>query len=413
MTARGSGAMLLGCVTVALALLATAIGMHHQASPVAVLATTPASVQLVTGAAQSLIPRLSGESGASTTAQPVHVRWHSTNEHTAVVDGDGTVRALAVGATTIVAEADGARTAQVTVRVLRPPSDPAVRAVPTPAPATRRAVRGTDITTAVVQLQKYLDGRLDAMARGGYQLAVIDPARDAGSSYFTTDEIRGLQRSGTRVLAYFEIGSIENFRPDYPTIQHQHHPELLLNEWKSWPGERFVRYWDPRWWDLAIRPRLDRALAAGFDGVFLDTPLAYEELDLRRVPGMSRQRLAADMVGLIRRISAHGKASRPGFWVFPNNSPELAEYPGYLRAIDGIGMESLFFAPTDRRCTQAYCTTNLKAARSLRRAGKVVLAIDYANRAKNITEACRRYRREHFVGYLAVRNLDGLRPPCP
>lgn len=241
---------------------------------------------------------------------------------------------------------------------------------------------------------------------------MIDLARDAGSSYFTATEISQLKRSGTKVLAYLEIGSIENFRPDFAGLR-KHAHDLFLNEWPSWPGEYFVKYWDPRWWNLAIKPRIDRALDAGFDGVFLDTPLAYEELDLSLVPGESRARLARQMVSLIVRISTYAKAGDPAFLVFPNNSPELQEYPGYTRAIDGIGMESLFFLPADIPCTDPYCETNLAAARALRKAGETVLTIDYANTPGNVAAACRRYREEQFIGYVAPDALNTIRPACP
>ena len=270
----------------------------------------------------------------------------------------------------------------------------------------------TDLTGAVVQLQDYQDDRLDAVARAGFSLAVIDLARDAGSSWFTADEIGRLRRSGTRVLAYFEIGSIENFRPAYPSLR-KNDGDLFLSEWPSWPGEYFVRYWDPRWWRLVIQPSIDRALDAGFDGVFLDTPLAYEELDLGLVPGETRVSLARKMVGLIVRISRYAKASDPGFLVFPNNSPELQQHPGYTQAIDGLGMESMFFLPTDVPCTEPYCKTNFDAARALRKAGKVVLAIDYADKSQNIAAACRRYREEKFIGYVGPAALNTIRPACP
>jgi cysteinyl-tRNA synthetase len=274
------------------------------------------------------------------------------------------------------------------------------------------AMRPLDrIETAVVQLQNYADGRLDELAAAGFDLAIVDLARDAGSNYFTADEIARLRDAGTRVLAYFEIGSIEDFRPDFAAVR-AGHADLLLNEWPEWPGEFFVRYWDPRWWELAIRPRLDRALEAGFDGVFMDTPLAYEELDLALVPGWSRERLATEMVELIRRISRHAKADRPEFWVFPNNSPELQAEPGYLDAIDGIGMESMFFLPGDRPCDLDYCEPNLQSARALRDAGKVVLAIDYAERPDNVAAVRRRYQQEGFVGFVTVRALDTLGQAC-
>jgi cysteinyl-tRNA synthetase len=269
----------------------------------------------------------------------------------------------------------------------------------------------TEISSAVVQLQGYTDGRLDCLAAGGYDLAVIDLARDAGSAYFTSNELRRLQAPGTRVLAYFEIGSLENFRPDFASLRRRH-PDLFLNEWSAWPGEYFVRYWDARWWDLAIRPRIDRALTTGFDGVFLDSTGAFEEIDGELVPGGSREALAERMADLIVAISAYGKASRAGFMVFPNNSPQLQRYPGYVNAIDGIAMESLFFRRTGARCDQPYCASDLESARALRAARKIVLAIDYTDAPDEIADVCDRYRREGFVGYVAEPALAGVRPPC-
>ncbi|MGH3713326.1 MAG: endo alpha-1,4 polygalactosaminidase [Micromonosporaceae bacterium] len=265
------------------------------------------------------------------------------------------------------------------------------------------------VTSWVYQLQSYPGGRLDKLAASPHQLAVIDLARDASTSYFTRTEIQELQRRGKRVLAYFEIGSIEDFRPEYRAVRDR---KLALNEWSDWPGEYFVRYWERSWWDLTVKPRLDQAIAAGFDGVYLDTPLAYEEIDLKLVSGETRETLGRKMVDLIVKISRYAKSAKPGFWIFPQNSPELARYSGYTRAIDGIGMEELFFLATDEACTQDFCAENLAATRRLRDAGKLVLAVDYAERPGNRSTACRRYRQERFVGYVTGVELDDIRPHC-
>lgn len=272
------------------------------------------------------------------------------------------------------------------------------------------AASPSPIPSWVYQLQNYPDGRLDAIARGRYQTAVVDLARDAQKSYFTKDEIAAVRATGKRVLAYFEIGSIENFRPEYRATRAS---RLVLNRWADWPDEYFVRYWEVSWWDQVVRPRVDRALAAGFDGVYLDTPLAYEEIDLSLVDGETRETLGRKMVDLIARISQYAKQARPGFLVFPQNSPELQAYSGYTAAIDGIGMEELFFRATDEQCTQDFCQENLDATRKLRSAGKLVLAVDYARSAGNVGRACQRYRDEGFTGYVTVRELDQTRPPCP
>ncbi|HYN96979.1 MAG TPA: endo alpha-1,4 polygalactosaminidase, partial [Pilimelia sp.] len=287
---------------------------------------------------------------------------------------------------------------------------PTPRPTPTGQPAP--PARPGRITSWVYQLQDYPAGRLDAIARGPHQLAVIDLARDAHRDYFTAAEITALRRRGKKVLAYFEIGSVEDFRPEYRPLRAQA-PDVLLNVWPDWPNERFVRYWDERWWQRAVRPRLDQALRAGFDGVYLDTPLAYEEIDLDLVPGWSRDRLARAMTALIVRISRYAKGRRPGFWVFPQNSPELRHHAGYTAAIDGIGMEELFYLATDSPCTADYCAENLAETRALRRAGKLVLAVDYATRPALVRAACGRYRREGFAGYAAVLDLDRVSAPCP
>lgn len=260
------------------------------------------------------------------------------------------------------------------------------------------------------QLQNYADGGLDQLTAAPHDLVVIDLARDAHRDGFRPDEIGRLQARGKLVLAYFEIGSIEDYRPEYPAIRADA-ADLVLNRWDAWPQEYFVRYWDDRWWARAVQPRVDQAITAGFDGVYLDTPLAYEEIDLALVPGRTRPELARAMADLVIRLSGYAKQRRPGFLVFPQNSPELRHQPGYVDAIDGIGMEELFFLATDEPCTRDWCAENLAEARALRAAGKTVLAVDYARDPGNIAAAARRYRAEGFVGYVTDVELDRIRPP--
>jgi cysteinyl-tRNA synthetase len=256
-------------------------------------------------------------------------------------------------------------------------------------------------------LSGYPGGRLDALARAPGSTAVIDLARDGGTGYFSRSEVAGLRASGKRVLAYFTIGSIERYRPEYPNVQ-----ALKLNRWDDWPDEYFARYWDDAWWRLVVQPRIDQAIAAGFDGAYLDVPNAYEEIDLALVPGETRDTLGAKMATLITRISAYAKQRAPRFAIVPQNSPELQRFPGYTAAIDGIGIEELFYLATDEPCTQDFCSENLDAVRTLHRAGKFVLAVDYAGRSDDVARACARYRAEGFSGYVTTRALDRISSPC-
>ena len=104
---------------------------------------------------------------------------------------------------------------------------------------------------------------------------MVDLAHDGTDDYFTSGEIAALKASGKIVLAYFEIGAIENYRPEYASVP----ADLKLGPVDGWPDESYVRYWDERWWPV-VQGRIDQALAAGFDGVYLDV-----DRDLRGAPG--------------------------------------------------------------------------------------------------------------------------------
>ncbi|MFD1934251.1 MULTISPECIES: endo alpha-1,4 polygalactosaminidase [Nonomuraea] len=258
-------------------------------------------------------------------------------------------------------------------------------------------------------LTGYPGGRLDTVAAAPHDLAIVDLSRDATvPGYFTAAEIAAVRESGKKVLAYFEIGSVEEFRSEYAGLP----AELKLNVWPDWPDEHFVRYWDPRWWERVIRPRVDQAVKAGFDGVYLDTPLAYEEIDLARVPGETRHSLGRKMTDLIVQISSYAKAAKPGFLIVPQNSPELRHHSGYTGAIDGIGMEELFFRATDQACAADWCAENLAEAAALRARGKAVLATDYATTPANRRTACAAYRRHGFAGDVTTVALDLVSSPC-
>jgi len=258
------------------------------------------------------------------------------------------------------------------------------------------------VTTWAYQLTGYQNDRLDEIAASGYDLVVIDLARDGFTDYFTFEEIRNIQASGKIVLAYFEIGTIEKYRPEWTTIP----KDLKLGPVADWPDERLVRYWDPRWWPV-VQGRIDRALAAGFDGAYLDMVVAYEQISTRAA-GMGSDARAQAMVDLIAEVSAYAKTRDPAFKIVPQNAPELHVWPGYLDAIDGLGIEELYFRATDKPCTTRWCTENRAAALAIRAAGKLVLTVDYAAQPDNVRATYTQSRADGFVPYVATVKLNRL-----
>ncbi|HSU52728.1 MAG TPA: endo alpha-1,4 polygalactosaminidase, partial [Candidatus Dormibacteraeota bacterium] len=150
------------------------------------------------------------------------------------------------------------------------------------------------VTNWVYQLTNYKDNRLAEIANSGFNLAVIDLARDGATDFFTHEELDSVKHTGAFVLSYFEIGAIEEYRPEWKTTPQ----DLKLAKVKGWPKERLVRFWDDRWWPI-IQDRIDQALNVGFDGAYLDMVTAYEEIPAKE---FKREELANKMVELISRI---------------------------------------------------------------------------------------------------------------
>jgi len=298
----------------------------------------------------------------------------------------------------------------------------ATSTTPSPTPTTATAMLPTPTATATAvtpvshtpawsavtswayQLSGYADDRLDEIAASPYDLVVIDLARDGAADYFTLEEIRNVQASGKLVLAYFEIGAIENYRPEWGITP----DDLKLGPVEGWPDEQYVRYWDPRWWPI-VQGRVDRALAAGFDGAYMDMIVSYEEISTRKA-GMDVDARAQAMVELIGAISAYAKARNPAFKIVPQNAPELHVWPGYLEAMDGLGMEDLYFIATDEPCTADWCAENRAAALAIKAAGKLVLTVDYAIKPENVRAAYAQARADGFVPYVSTVELDKLQP---
>jgi cysteinyl-tRNA synthetase, unknown class len=178
----------------------------------------------------------------------------------------------------------------------------------------------------------------------------------------------------------------------------------------GWPKEQYVKFWDERWWPV-VQGRIDQALKAGVDGAYLDLVTSYEEIPAK---GVSREELARKMVDLLSRISQYAKGKKADFKIVPQNCPELYTWSAwkpqpnkkYLDAIDGLGMEDVFYLAHDKPADKSWCKENRKNALAIKQAGKPVFAIDYCMTPQCAADAYAMERAIGFVPYVSVRNLD-------
>jgi cysteinyl-tRNA synthetase len=258
-------------------------------------------------------------------------------------------------------------------------------------------------------LYQLQDLDLDAVGATAYDLVVMDYSsngQEAGE--FTREQISALKNSpgGPKILlAYLSIGEAEDYRYYWRSEWEEGGAAWLKAENPDWAGNFKVRYWDPGWQSVVF-DYAGRILAAGFDGAYLDIIDAYEYFADR-----GRTTAAQDMTGFVAALAAFFRARDPGFYIFPQNAPELAgRTTGYLDAVDGIGQEDIYYGyDADDRPTPASVTTELERHLDrFRNAGKLVLTVDYATSPAQVADAYAKSRSKGYVPLATVRGLDQM-----
>ena len=178
----------------------------------------------------------------------------------------------------------------------------------------------------------------DRMAGTGLDLIVIDPVLDGGTGRMADqhdlEQLRSKPDGSRRlVLAYLSIGAAEEYRAYWQPAWQAGPPTWLGARNPDWPRSHSVLYWQPDWRGI-VEDGLQRIVAAGFDGVFMDRVDAYHDWS-------GRPSAQEDMVDLVVQLSQSARRSQPGFVLVGQNAEHLLANRRYREAIDGVSKESL------------------------------------------------------------------------
>ncbi|HEX4893357.1 MAG TPA: endo alpha-1,4 polygalactosaminidase [Hyphomicrobiaceae bacterium] len=172
-------------------------------------------------------------------------------------------------------------------------------------------------------------------------------------------------------------------------------------------GSYAVRYWHPGWQSFLMgQPdsAIDRAIAAGFDGVHLRAADAFVRWS------RERPEARADMIDLIGRLSAYARERAPGFIVVLQDADTLLDNTGLLKAVDAVAKENLFFGAGGDELPnpQAEVSASLARLKLARRAGLPVLVLEHLGNEQLASETRRKSTELGFVPYVGPRKLDRL-----
>ncbi len=133
----------------------------------------------------------------------------------------------------------------------------------------------------LVNPQRYPDivDLVDDIAETNYDLIIVDAFDNDGKPLSKT-MVERLQRkkSGAKrlIIAYMSIGEAEDYRHYYSESPEK--VDWLDCENPNWEGNYYVKYWRSAWQRIIFgdaNSYLDKIIAMGFDGVYLDTIDTY------------------------------------------------------------------------------------------------------------------------------------------
>lgn len=270
-----------------------------------------------------------------------------------------------------------------------------------------------------------------AIAASGFAGAVMDYSGDGTEDgEFSAAQITTIKNADINVLCYFSIGEAEDYRFYFDPAWKRPatRPAWLGRENPDWRGNFKVRYWDPAWRDAALKPYLQRIVAQGFDGVYLDivdgfeywgNPATYRRGGETRQSGdpVNEADAAARMIALVEWIGDYASELRGApVTVYPQNGERLLDYDTegrYLSAISGLGVEDLWFNGPKRQPARE-TNYRLPFVRAARAAGKQILTVEYVDKngslsganAKRIRDYLALAEAEDFDFYAARTNRE-------
>lgn len=289
------------------------------------------------------------------------------------------------------------------------------------ADALGHKIKGDDATKRAGAIAKIAAENADTFVLDAYY---ADSPSDAG--LYTAAELNQIRAANTAshpraLLCYLSIGEAENYRAYWKKEWDARNdgkvdagaPAWLQNVNPKWKGNYEVKYWNAEWQALIFgsdSAALDKIIAQGFDGVYLDIIDGFEHFENgtdNAVNPETNQTYRRDMADFVIKIATYARAKKPGFLVVPQNGTQLLDFADYLDAISGHGQEDLYYND-NRKQKPEETDPEVAQLKKVTAQGKAVLVTDYSKAKPKQNDDIARAQADGFSIFLAPRALNGL-----
>jgi cysteinyl-tRNA synthetase, unknown class len=286
-----------------------------------------------------------------------------------------------------------------------------------------------------------------------HDLIVIDMTKDGtfknSFTHAEVDQLKSRKGAEAVIVSYISIGEASDYRDHWqdnwttytdPALRAAGQPTANAPAWlgawnEQWPNSRKVRYWDPAWQAIIFNKEktgwLDRIVASGFDGAYLDIVDGYyhwgceiaQSSECRDGDPRNEREAASRMIDFIVALSTHARKTNPSFVIIPQNGAYIIDAlededhkrrDAYLENINAIACEDLFFkGDTPENNPFAPDSEAIDAlVRDFLEPGVVVMSVDYLSDKKKISKFYEAATEKGFLPYAAPkRELNVMGAP--
>lgn len=212
-------------------------------------------------------------------------------------------------------------------------------------------------------------------------LSVNVPVYDIDMFDNSAGVVAKLHRLGRHVICYVDVGSAENYRPDYRSF-----PRTVLGRPNGWPGERWLDIRQRSVLEPIIAKRFDLCRKKGFDAVEPDLVDGYTANTGFKIRAADQLRYNLMIAKL-----AHDRGLSVALKNDGGQATELVKY---------------FDFELDEQCAEY---NECRLFLPFIKAGKAVLHVEYNLK---LSQFCPQTKALHFSSMRKALNLGPWRQPC-
>jgi len=243
-------------------------------------------------------------------------------------------------------------------------------------------------------------GCIESLVQSRYDLIVMDQQRSIKGSEWhdTRSDVMRIKNSmnssdGKKlVLCYINVGQAERYRSYWQDGWETGNPEWIMEpDPDGWNDNYGVRFWSTEWKNI-MKASIREIVNDGFDGIYLDWLMIYELPEIQQAAILEGLNARQEIAGFVREISSYARQLDEDFLIIGQNAAELVAEPGYLKVVNGIAQEHIWFdgsGDPDEGGSEGDVTVPeedseyvIDILKSWQQKGKLVFNVEYALRTQ-------------------------------